>query len=95
VVGDGRPYLVALIAPDMAAVRRQELPRDELERRIGEAVARVNAAVGKTERIARHAVLDRQFSQEDGEVTATLKLRRRTCAERFSATIDELYASRG
>jgi long-chain acyl-CoA synthetase len=94
VVGDRRPYLVALIAPDMAEVRRLDLPREELERRIGEAVARVNAAVGKTERIARHAVLDRQFSQEHGEVTATLKLRRRTCAERFSATIDELYAAR-
>ena len=94
VVGDRRPYLVALIAPDMAEVRRLDLSREELERRIGEAVARVNAAVGKTERIARHAVLDRQFSQERGEVTATLKLRRRTCAERFSATIDELYASR-
>ena len=94
-MGDRRPYLVALIAPDLAEVRRLDLPRPELERRIGEAVARVNAAVGKTERIARHAVLDRQFSQEHGEVTATLKLRRRTCAERFSATIDELYASRG
>jgi long-chain acyl-CoA synthetase len=94
VVGDRRPYLVALIAPDIAEVRRLDLPREELERRIGEAVARVNAAVGKTERIARHTVLDRQFSQEHGEVTATLKLRRRTCAERFSATIDELYAAR-
>ena len=95
VVGDRRPYLVALIAPDMAEVRRLDLSRPELERRIGESVARVNSAVGKTERIARHAVLDRQFSQEHGEVTATLKLRRRTCAERFSATIDELYAARG
>jgi long-chain acyl-CoA synthetase len=94
VVGDRRPYLVALIAPEMAEVRRLDLPREELERRIGEAVVRVNATVGKTERIARHAVLDRQFSQEHGEVTATLKLRRRTCAERFSATIDELYAAR-
>ncbi|HYW29255.1 MAG TPA: long-chain fatty acid--CoA ligase [Gaiellales bacterium] len=94
VVGDRRPYLVALIAPDLGEVRRLDLPRDELERRIGEAVARVNARVGKTERIARHAVLDRQFSQEHGEVTATLKLRRRTCADRFSATIDELYAAR-
>src|SRR5207302_111302 len=66
VVGDRRRYLVALIAPDLGEVRRLDLPRDELERRIGEAVARVNARVGKTERIARHAVLDRQVSQEHG-----------------------------
>jgi long-chain acyl-CoA synthetase len=94
VVGDGRPFLVALIAPDTAEVRRRELTPEQLERHIAGVVEQVNERVGKTERIARHAVLDRQFSQEHGEVTATLKLRRRTCAERFSATIDELYASR-
>jgi long-chain acyl-CoA synthetase len=94
VVGDGRPFLVALIAPDADAVRRLELSREEVEERIGEAVKRLNATVGKTERIARHAVLDRPFSQEHGELTATLKLRRRTCAERFSETIDGLYAGR-
>jgi long-subunit acyl-CoA synthetase (AMP-forming) len=39
-------------------------------------------------------VLDREFSQEAGEITATLKLRRRTCAERFAEEIDGLYADR-
>jgi len=94
VVGDGRAYLVALIAPDLAEAERLGLSRDQLEQRIGEAVRRLNREVGKTERIARHLVLDREFSQEAGEITATLKLRRRTCAERFADEIDELYADR-
>ena len=94
VVGDGRPYLVALIAPDLAEAQRLDLDRERLEQRIADSVKRLNGEVGKAERIARHRVLDREFSQEAGEVTATLKLRRRTCAERFAAEIDQLYADR-
>ena len=94
VVGDGRPYLVALIAPDLAEVQRLAIDREQLELRIADSVKRLNGEVGKAERIARHRVLDREFSQDAGEVTATLKLRRRTCAERFAGEIDQLYADR-
>jgi long-chain acyl-CoA synthetase len=94
VVGDGRPYLVALIAPDLAEVQRLGLDREQLEQRIADSVKHLNREVGKAERIARHRVLDREFSQDAGEVTATLKLRRRSCAERFAAEIDQLYADR-
>jgi long-chain acyl-CoA synthetase len=94
VVGDGRPYLVALIAPDLAEARRLGLDRDQLELRIADCVKRLNGEVGKAERIARHHVLDREFSQDLGEITATLKLRRRSCAERFAGEIDQLYADR-
>jgi long-chain acyl-CoA synthetase len=94
VVGDGRPYLVALIAPDLAEVQRLAIDREQLELRIADSVKRLNGEVGKAERIARHRVLDREFSQDAGEVTATLKLRRRTCAERFAVEIDQLYADR-
>ena len=62
--------------------------------RIAASVKRVNHEVGKAERIARHRVLDREFSQDAGEITATLKLRQRRCAERFAGEIDQLYADR-
>ena len=94
VIGDGRPYLVAVIAPDLAEVGRLGLDRAQLEARVAESVKRINREVGKAERIARHHLLDREFSQDSGEVTATLKLRRRTCAERLAAEIDLLYADR-
>jgi long-chain acyl-CoA synthetase len=94
VVGDGRPYLVALIAPDLAEVDRLGLSHEQLEQRIDAAVKRLNQEVGKAERIARHAILQREFSQADGEVTATLKLRRRTCAERYTTEIERLYDNR-
>ncbi len=61
VVGDGRPYLVALIAPDLAEARRLGLDRAQLELRIADSVKRLNGEVGKAERIARHRVLDREF----------------------------------
>ena len=94
VVGDGRPYLVALIAPDLAEAGRLGIGREQLELRVADSVKRLNHQVGKAERIARHRVLDREFSQESGEITPTLKLRRRSCAERFAAEIDQLYADR-
>jgi long-chain acyl-CoA synthetase len=94
VVGDGRPYLVALIAPDLAEARRRGIDREQLERQVADSVKRLNHQVGKAERIARHRVLDREFSQEAGEITPTLKLRRRSCAERFAEEIDQLYADR-
>ena len=73
---------------------RLDLDRKQLELRIAESVKRLNGEVGKAERIARHRVLDREFSQDAGELTATLKLRRRSCAERFAVEIDQLYADR-
>jgi len=39
-------------------------------------------------------VLDREFSQDAGEITATLKLRRRSCTEHFAVEIAQLYADR-
>src|SRR5213078_1019155 len=50
VVGDGRPYLVALIAPDLAEAGRLGITRDQVEQRIDAAVKRLNREVGKTER---------------------------------------------
>ena len=44
------------------------------------------------EQIKRFAVLPRDFSVDEGEVTPTLKLRRRVCEQHFAAEIDELYA---
>jgi len=47
---------------------------------------------GSATQIARHLALERQVSQDAGEITATLKLRRRTCGQRFGEEIDGLYA---
>ncbi len=52
----------------------------------------VNAGLSRYEQIKRFRVLPRDFSAEEGEVTPTLKLKRRVCEEHFAADIEALYA---
>ena len=54
-------------------------------------VDEVNAPHSRFEQIKRFIVLPRDFSMEEGEVTPTLKLRRKICQEHFAAEIERLY----
>jgi long-chain acyl-CoA synthetase len=93
VVGDRRPYLVALIVPDRDQAERVAGSSDQVRALVEQAVAEVNRSLGRVEQVKRFAVLDRDFSAEAGEVTPTLKLRRHVCEEHFRETIDALYAA--
>ena len=86
VVGDRRPYVAALItlaegvAPDQAEAEMRQVVDD------------VNRDLSRFEQIKRYAILPRDFTAEDGEVTPTLKLKRRVCQEHFAAEIEALYS---
>jgi long-chain acyl-CoA synthetase len=88
VVGDRRPYITALItlAPEEVEASGRD-PHDIVR----ELVDDVNRDRVRVEQIKRFAILDRDFTQEDGEVTPTLKLRRRVVHEHFADEIEELY----
>ena len=53
----------------------------------------VNRDRVRVEQIKRFAILPRDFSQEEGELTPTLKLRRRVVQDHFSDEIESLYSS--
>jgi long-chain acyl-CoA synthetase len=91
VVGDARPYVSALITIDPAMA--EGLPPAEVEARVQEIVDGVNGELSRFEQIKRFRVLPRDFSAEEGEVTPTLKLKRRVCAEHFANEIEALYAA--
>jgi long-chain acyl-CoA synthetase len=91
-VGDDRPFIGALIAPDRAELRRAGRGPDELPMLMAAAVEEANRQLGQAEQVRRFVVLDREFSGELGEVTPTLKLRRSVCAEHFRDAIARLYA---
>ena len=85
VVGDRRPYIAALItlseeAGEGAAEQMQEIVDD------------VNRDLSRYEQIKRFTILPRDFSAEEGEVTPTMKLKRRVCQEHFAAEIEGLYS---
>ena len=91
VVGDRRPYVAALITVDPSVA--DGLPQAEVEKRIQKAVDQVNAELSRYEQIKRFVVLARDFSAAEGEVTPTLKLKRRVCAEHFASEIEQLYST--
>lgn len=85
VIGDDRPYLVALFAPepDFACADREAWA--------AERVAAVNRGLAPYEQIKRWAWLDAPLSEAAGHLTPTQKLRRKAIAAAFADRIDALY----
>jgi long-chain acyl-CoA synthetase len=94
VVGDRRPYVAALIAVDPEEVARIDGGGVDVHALVAGAVEDVNARLGRAEQIKRFSLLPRPFSVEAGELTPTLKVKRRVCEQRFREEIDALYAAR-
>jgi long-chain acyl-CoA synthetase len=89
VVGDRRPYVVALLTLDEAEVASSGRDPQQLAQ---EVVDEVNRDRVRVEQIKKFAIVPREFSQEEGEVTPTLKLRRRVIHDHFAPEIEQLYA---
>jgi long-chain acyl-CoA synthetase len=89
VVGDRRPYVTALLTLDEPEVAASGRHAQELAQ---ELVDDVNRDRTRVEQIKRFVILPRDFSQEEGEVTPTLKLRRNVIHEHFADEIEQLYA---
>jgi long-chain acyl-CoA synthetase len=64
-------------------------------RRLREAVRRGNRELGHVEQVRRFAVLGRDFSQEHGELTPTMKLRRKAVEQAHAALLDRIYDGGG
>jgi long-chain acyl-CoA synthetase len=89
VIGDRRPYVTALITLDPAEMQTAGRDPQEL---VQEVVDGVNRERVRVEQIKRFTILPRDFSQEEGELTPTLKLRRKIVQEHFADEIDQLYS---
>ena len=104
VVGDARPFIVALISLDPEAVTQwstdhglgrrsmEELADNaDLRAEIRSAVDDANESVSRAESIREFALLPDELSVEGGELTPTLKVRRTVIEARYAAAIDRLY----
>jgi long-chain acyl-CoA synthetase len=93
VVGDRKPYVAALITLDENEVARwREVGGRDVRELVEGIVDDVNRDLSRFEQIKRFAILPRDFTAEQGEVTPTLKLKRRVVQEHFAAEIKALYA---
>jgi long-chain acyl-CoA synthetase len=104
VYGDRRPYLTALITLDPEEIdpwaEQQGLgttdpaelaQRDEVQAMVQEAVTGVNGRVGPVEQIKKFTVLPHDLSQETGELTPTLKVKRNVVYEKYATALDAMY----
>jgi long-chain acyl-CoA synthetase len=95
-VGDRRPFVTALIALDEEAGGRSaaELAADPaVLAELDALVAAVNEHLARAEQIKSYRVLTAPWSPESGELTPTLKLRRKVVIEMYADQIDPMYSS--
>jgi long-chain acyl-CoA synthetase len=101
VIGDRRPYLVALITLDPEEVPKfaeehNLLPEEvysseEMRAEVQKVVDEVNEDYGRVEQIKKFTILPEDLTQEQGTLTPTLKVKRNVVNEKFEQQIEQLY----
>ncbi|GIG02903.1 AMP-dependent synthetase/ligase [Catellatospora citrea] len=93
VVGDGRPYNVALLVldPEAVAAHNARHGADSLPAAVASGIAAGNAALSRVEQIKRYKILDQVWAPGGEELTPTLKPRRAAILSKYAAEIDALY----
>ena len=103
-VGDRRPYVSAVLVPDAATLEQRLaasgiasgnlddlVGRDDVRALFQPIVDEANAELASFEQVKRFALLPAQFSIDGGELTPTLKLKRRVVMERWQGVIEGIY----
>ncbi len=104
-VGDRHKFVCALLSPNFAALEewarqhgveatsRAELVRDDrVQTLYGEIVQQVNGSLANFETLKRFRVVAEEWTLDSGELTPSMKLKRRVIMERYAGEIDALYA---
>ena len=103
-VGDGQPFVSVLLTLDPEALERwknhhgktgslYELLKDaDMIEHLDQTLARANRSVSHTESIKKYHVLPDQFTEETGELTASLKVKRNVVHQKYAQQIEALYA---
>ena len=97
VIGDNRPYCTALIVPDWGALKARdgvEAGDERVDSLLQARIDAVNAHLGSWESLKYFTVLREDFREETGELTPTLKVKRRVITERYAEQIEGMYSGK-
>ena len=107
VIGDRRPFLIAIIVIDEENVsnwaQENRIPfttysdlatNEEIHKLIKEEVRKVNKTLAKVEQVKNFAILDKRLEEEDGDVTPTMKVKRKNIEKTYSDVIESMYSRR-
>jgi long-chain acyl-CoA synthetase len=103
IVGEGRPYLVALVSVDQAVLKElkeagtaeisSEKPTDEsVKRYIEKGIQELNRTLPSYEQIKKIAILPEDLTIDNGLLTPTQKPRRRAVMEKYRELVENLYS---
>ncbi|HHW61597.1 MAG TPA: long-chain fatty acid--CoA ligase [Syntrophomonadaceae bacterium] len=104
VVGDGRKFVSALVVPNFATLEdycnkngikfnsHKDLVRNpQVIKLYEDIIEEYTKSLGRVEKIKKFALLEKELTQEDGELTPTLKVKRKKVQEKYRDIIDEMY----
>lgn len=104
VYGDRKPYLVALITLNEKEITEYALKngieykdfaelveKDEIKRFVQEIIEEKNKGLARFETIKKFRILPYEFSQQKGEITPTMKMKRKFIAEKYRDILEEMY----
>jgi long-chain acyl-CoA synthetase len=91
VVGDGRPYVTALVVPDWDAARKADLDDAAINERVQKAVDAANDGHGSWERIQYFTLLPEDFSEAKGELSLKLDVKRKVVQDHYQKQIESMY----
>ena len=102
--GEGKPYCVALVSLEAEAIQEwaadnglggksfSEIAHDEKTRdMVGGYVEQLNKHLNRWEQVKKFSIIDRELTVEAGDLTPSLKLKRKSVVDNFHDSIDELY----
>ena len=105
VVGENQKFVGALISPNMAFLHdwchrhnilfrenRELIDNPQVVARYQEEVDKYNATLGKVQKIKRFKLVCEEWSTESGELSPTLKLRRKFVKQKYAKRLEEIYA---
>jgi len=104
VIGDSRMFLSALVVPDFESLKeyadannityketRELIKNSEINKLIEKDMAKYQKQLANFERIRKFVLLDRAFTIENGEITPSLKIKRKVVEQRYEKLIDSMY----
>ena len=94
IVGEGKPFVTALIVPDWDTARKQGMHETAVKARIQNTVDSVNAHLGQWETIKYFTLLPQDFTEANGELSLKQDVKRKVVAEHFKDEIEAMYAGK-
>jgi long-chain acyl-CoA synthetase len=93
-IGESKPYVTALVVPNWDEAKKRGMEKDAIDASIQKTVDEVNSRLGRWETVKYFTLLERDFTEENGELSLKLDVKRKVVAERYREQIEGMYTGK-